>query len=309
MGESGRPLAAAAPAGVPERIDPLAHIAAVHLAVADLERVASFYTGALGLDTVHQAPGTVALGAGGDAWLLLRERRGARRAGVTTGLYHVAILTPSRRDLADALARLLAAGARLDGASDHGVSEALYLADPEQNGIEIYRDRPREEWPVENSRLRMENLPFDLDRLLGERGAGARVPSLVPAATRIGHIHLRVAGLDDAERFYVGVLGFDLVARLGHSAMFVSAGGYHHHIGLNTWGTRGAPGPPPGAPGLDRFVVGLSGETERDRVIARVHAAGVAVTGTEDGPMFEDPFTNRIVLAIGPRPISRQTEP
>ena len=131
----------------------------------------------------------------------------------------------------------------------------------------------------------------------------------VNAGARIGHIHLRVADIDRALKFYCDVLGFELMQRLGAQAAFVSAGGYHHHIGLNTWGTRGAPGPPPGAPGLDRFVVGLSGETERDRVIARVHAAGVAVTGTEDGPMFEDPFTNRIVLAIGPRPISRQTEP
>jgi catechol 2,3-dioxygenase len=180
----------------------------------------------------------------------------------------------------------------LQGVADHGVSEALYLADPDGNGIEVYRDRPREQWPVVNGQLRMGADPLDVDEILAEDGDGR---GLAPG-TIVGHVHLHVSHLDEAQRFYVDVLGFEVMQRYGPSALFVSAGGYHHHIGLNTWAGVGAPPPPSGAIGLQYFVVTLPGASARAAVEDRLRAANVPIESTPDGLLVHDPARNAILL-------------
>ncbi len=271
----------------------------VHLTVRDLEAQVSFYTDRIGLALNGRGAGTARLGAAGPDLLVLWERAQAPRAHGTTGLYHFAILVPSRPALAAALHHLLEQRTPLTGAADHLVSEALYLSDPEGNGIEIYRDRPRGEWPMEGGRVRMATDPLDLDGLLSDREPGGVDSGRLASGTTIGHVHLHVADLEAARRFYVDLLGFDLMQRYGHSALFVSAGGYHHHVGLNTWMGEGAPPSPPGAAGMHHFVVRLPDRAARAAVIARFRAAGVAIESVEEGEALADPSSNRIVLAVG----------
>src|SRR5439155_3057423 len=256
-------------------IDPATHIGAVHLTIGDLSRSVRFYEDHVGF-TLHRRDDTTAwLWAGGPDLLVLTQCERAPRVRGTTGLYHFAILVPSRADLARALRRLVDPDTGMQGAADHGVSEALYLADVDGNGIEIYRDRPREEWPRVNGQLRMGADAIDLEELLST--ADGADGSRLARETTIGHVHLHVSRLDEAQRFYVEVLGFDLMQRYGPSALFVSAGGYHHHIGLNTWAGVGAPPPPPGAIGLRHFEVRLPDAAAIDAVAERLHAAGVVV--------------------------------
>ena len=274
-------------------IDPQTAIGQVHLTISDLDRSLRFYQRQLGF-TVHQRTDrTATLGAGGPDLLVLAECENAPRVRGTTGLYHFAILVPSRGDLARALRRLVETDTVMQGAADHGVSEALYLADPDGNGIEVYRDRPREQWPHVGSTLRMGADPLDLDALLtessGDDGAG------LASGTRIGHVHLHVSRLADAERFYVDVLGFELMQRYGPSALFVSAGGYHHHFGLNTWAGVGAPPPPPGALGLDHVVVRLTAAGVAG-VVDRLRAASIPFETASGGALARDPAGNAILF-------------
>jgi catechol 2,3-dioxygenase len=273
-------------------------LGAVRLTVPDLSRSRAFYEHAIGLTASERDDGNVALGVPGEPPLI--ELRGDgpppplnRRA---TGLYHLAILTPSRLDLALALARLAEARWPLDGASDHLVSEALYLSDPDGNGIEIYRDRPREQWRRDGDELAMATLPLDIDDLIGELSNADGLQPLAPGGTRIGHVHLQVGDIAESEAFYHGVLGFDVVVRGYPGALFVSAGGYHHHIGLNTWHSAGASPPPTGAVGLRSFDVVLPTQHERDRVLARVRAAGIDVEPAHTGALVRDPSGNGVLL-------------
>jgi catechol 2,3-dioxygenase len=279
-------------------IHPDAGIGSVDLTVTDLGRSRDFYERVIGLRATEREDGTLALGVPGGAPVVALQGNHAapalnRRA---TGLYHLAVLVPSRHDLALALRRLGEARWPLDGASDHLVSEALYLSDPDGNGIEIYRDRPREEWPRADGTLQMATLPLDLDSLIGElRGPEDRADAL-PPGTRIGHVHLQVADLESAEAFYAGALGFDVVVRGYPGALFVSAGGYHHHIGLNTWHSAGAGPAPPGAVGLRSFEVTLPGEEELERTLAGLAAAGVEAEHTNGSAVVYDPSGNAVVL-------------
>lgn len=278
-------------------IHPETAIGAVHLAVRDLERALAFYRERLGF-AVQRREGNVAqLGAGGATLVVLVGEPDARTVRGTTGLYHFAVLLPSRPSLAGVLRHLGRTNTPLHGASDHRVSEALYLADPEGNGIELYRDRPRAEWPRDGSRIAMATDALDVDDLLAEpEPAAARGDGALPPGTLIGHVHLHVADVAAAEAFYCDVLGFDLTARYGPSASFVSAGGYHHHIGFNTWAGRGAPPPPPDATGLRHFEVRLPDEAARERVVERLRAAGAAISGTPTGLLVRDPSSNGILL-------------
>jgi len=277
-------------------IDPATSIGTVELTVGDLDAQAAFYRDAIGLRELRRAGDTVELGvadADGALVALIHRPDAPPRPPRTTGLFHLALLVPSRAELARAVRRVAAAGWRLTGASDHLVSEALYLDDSEGNGIEIYRDRPREEWEWEGDELRMATLPLDLDGVLatvaeGETGDG------MTEGTRIGHVHLQVADIAEAEQFYVGALGFEPVVRLYPGALFVAAGGYHHHLGLNTWAGVGAPPPPAGARGLRSFTVLLPDEDALAAVRVSLAAAGHETAGSTS---VSDPSGNRLELA------------
>jgi catechol 2,3-dioxygenase len=279
-------------------IDPHTAIGTVYLTVSDLGRSRDFYESVLGLSARERDDGGLALGVDGERPLIELHgdgsaRRLDRRA---TGLFHLAVLLPTRRDLAFALARLAATRWPLDGASDHLVSEALYLSDPDGNGIEIYRDRPRQEWREVEGRLQMATLPLDLRDVAGELPAGGAAPVAAPAGTRIGHVHLQVSELERTEAFYSGVLGFDVMVRGYPGALFVAAGGYHHHIGLNTWHSAGASPPAPGAVGLRHYEVQLPDAAGLETVLARIEAAGLPVQPLDDGHSVADPSGNRVLL-------------
>jgi len=282
---------------MPAVIDPATSVGDVHLTIPDLTRSVRFYESHLGFLVHRRDDRTAWLGAGGPDLLVLSQCETAPRVRGTTGLYHFAILVPTRADLARALRRLVETGTVMQGAADHGVSEALYLADPDGNGIEIYRDRPRAEWPYAGGHLRMGADPIDLDELLAEKTEHDDSATLA-GGTVIGHVHLHVSRLDDAERFYVGVLGFELMQRYGPSALFVSAGGYHHHIGLNTWAGVGAPPPPPGAIGLRHFLVRLPTTAAVEAVAARARTAGAPTEIVEGGILVRDPAGNAMKLGI-----------
>ena len=290
----------ALPTGQRDRlaIDPATSMGTVRLTVSDLDRSREFYERAIGLRPSELEDGGVGLGADGGPPLV--ELHGDPSAAPldrsAPGLFHLAILLPTRVDLAVALARLANARIALDGASDHLVSEALYLSDPDGNGIEIYRDRPREDWGVRDGELQMATLPLDLDSVLNELGDRSKLAQRVPADTRIGHVHLQVSDVDEAERFYSGLLGFDVTVRGYPGALFVSAGGYHHHLGLNTWHSAGSPPAVPGAIGLQSFEIVLPTREELDRVLERVRAAGIEVADVPNGSLIRDPFGNGILL-------------
>jgi catechol 2,3-dioxygenase len=273
----------------------------VRLAVSDLDRSRDFYERAIGLRSSERDDGTLAFGVAGERPLieLHGDPSAPRLDRRATGLYHLAVLVPSRLDLALALARVSEARWPLDGASDHLVSEALYLSDPDGNGIEIYRDRPREEWPRADGDLAMDTLPLDLDSVLGELAGARELQPLAPTGTKIGHVHLQVSDIREAEAFYSGVLGFDVIVRGYPGALFVSAGGYHHHLGLNTWNSAGAGPPAPGTIGLRNFEITLPDARELDRVLERVSAAGIELRHEGDGSLIRDPSRNGVLLRAG----------
>lgn len=281
---------------LPNSINPKAHIGTVALRVANLDRSLSFYEGILGFRRIERSAGTATLGAQ-DAipFLALREVPGAPpQPQWSTGLYHFAILLPTRGDLGRALTRMVEAGLEI-GQADHLVSEALYLSDPDGNGIEVYRDRPRDTWNWVGGTVRMAVDPLDLRAIMDE-GRGEEWHGL-PVGTTIGHIHLQVAEIPQAEYFYHTVLGFDITAHMP-GALFVSAGGYHHHIGLNTWLSRGAdPAPETGA-GLQSFVIALPDREALEEVRARLAAHDVPFQGQGDEIIVADPWRNQIRLAV-----------
>ena len=276
-------------------------IGAVHLTIADLERSVGFYEGHLGFRTHRRNPAMAALGAGAEDLLVLHESASAARATRTTGLYHFAILVPSRLELAYSLRRLAERRTPMQGFSDHGVSEAIYLADPDGNGIEVYRDRPRAEWPIADGRLRMVSEPLDIEDLLGEtektRERADGPWAGLTSGTRIGHVHLHVSFLEDTTEFYGGVLGFTLTQRYGESALFFAAGDYHHHVGANVWAGVGAPRPPAGAIGLHHFEVRLPDQGAVAEVVSRVRGAGRDVRITDAGAEVADPSGNQIMFS------------
>jgi catechol 2,3-dioxygenase len=265
-------------------------IGRVELVVRDLERSIAFYEGPVGLELLErEVDGEAVFGAGDRRLLVLRgEPEAPPRPPRTTGLFHFAILVPSRANLARALNRLVEHGWRLTGASDHLVSEALYLDDPDGIGIEIYRDRPRDEWPHEGGTIQMATLPLDLQGVMSELPGGGGAEGGMAAGTRVGHVHLNVADIGDSERFWSDGVGFDVTVRTYPGALFVSAGGYHHHLGLNTWNGPGAPPPPAGAIGLERFEI----VTDPPAVAAaaeRLRASGVEVDDHDGAARARDP--------------------
>lgn len=273
-------------------------IGLISLTVSDLERSLRFYTQALGMRLLDRSGGTARLGSSERPWLELVEKPGARKPRGTTGLYHFAILYPSRLELAQAVRRLALENAPFEGASDHGVSEAIYLHDPDGAGIEIYRDRPRDEWPRdERGNMLMVTDPLDVDNLLDElEGLSGDWPGMDPA-TRIGHIHLHVSNISRAEVFYTGLLGLNLMQRYGPSAAFFSAGEYHHHVGINTWNGEGAIPPPEGSAGLRYYEIEIPSPDVRAHIREDLRKSGAAVEEHDACFFFRDPAGNRIAIA------------
>jgi catechol 2,3-dioxygenase len=272
-------------------VAPATTVGAVHLVVADLDQSVGFYERSIGLRTLEREDGGASLGTGSEPLLVLREEPGAPPADGYAGLFHFALLVPTRLDLARWLAHAISERVPLTGASDHFVSEAVYLRDPDHHGIEIYRDRPREHW--EGQVARMGTWPLDVESVLGELPEGPPEFAGLADGTRMGHVHLRVAEIDSTVAFYRDVLGFELMAQLGPQAAFLSAGGYHHHIGANVWESRGRPQAPPGTARLLAAEVLLPDEGERDRLASRVPAAEEG----DDGVLVHDPSGNALLLA------------
>lgn len=236
-------------------LPPDAHIGQVSLTVSNLDRSIAFYRDVLGFRESRSDGGVAYLGADARTLVELHEKPQAiPKPRRSTGLYHVAILVPSRAALGRSLRRLSDRRWPMTGASDHLVSEALYLDDPDGLGIEIYRDRASDEWPRRDGQLAMATDPLDLQGVFDEPGAEAPWTGLDPG-TMIGHVHLHVPHLDSAEAFYCGRIGFEPTVRGYPGALFVAAGGYHHHLGLNTWTGIGAPPPPEHAVGLRSFTI------------------------------------------------------
>jgi catechol 2,3-dioxygenase len=270
---------------------------AVHLTVADLDRSLVYYRDAIGLAARERGGSRASLGTADAELLVLVEEPGAMPVRRHTGLFHYALRLPERTDLARWLGHAARTGVPLAGMSDHFVSEAIYLTDPDGHGIEIYRDRPREAWEGQVwSRLTTE--PLDVPSLLGELDDPATEPfDGLPAGTDMGHVHLQVADTAEAIAFYRDVLGFELMAELVGSAAFFGAGGYHHHIGANTWQSRGAGPPPPGSAALRRATIDLPDAGERDRLAGRVADAGGEPQERADGVLVRDP--SGIALLLG----------
>jgi catechol 2,3-dioxygenase len=279
-------------------IPPDTSIGKVRLRVADLDDLTTFYERVIGLPAVERGGDVVRLGAvGGEPLIELLGAPDAPPApSFSTGLFHLAILVPDRAELARSLQRVAGAGWRLTGASDHLVSEALYLQDPEGNGIEIYRDRPREEWRRNGDELAMATLPLDLESILGELDPSERQADGMPGGTTMGHVHLQVADIPAAERFDTRALGLDVMVRSYPGALFLAAGGYHHHIGLNTWQSEGAPPPPEGSLGLDRYELVLPSAAERDSAADRLAEVGADPQRLDEGVVASDPSGNRVLL-------------
>jgi len=253
----------------------------VHLTVTDLDRSISFYEDAIGLRLHRRTDPVAGMGVGGEDLLVLHEEPAARRAGRHAGLYHYALLFPSREELARAALRLAATRTPVQGASDHGTHEAIYLPDPDNNGIELAADRPRERWPRPLDYIGGPH-PLDLDGLLaavaGEEPRDESGPGLV-----IGHVHLHVGDLERGLGFYRDVLGFELMTFMPGAAAFVAAGGYHHHLGFNVWRGEGVPPVPEGGVGLRHWTVLLEESGEVAAVRERVLAAGIESEEGEGG--------------------------
>jgi catechol 2,3-dioxygenase len=270
---------------------------AVHLIVGDLDRSLDYYGRDIGLDVLAREEGRASVGAGGAELLGLVEEPGARPAAGHTGLYHFALRVPERSDLARWLAHAARDRVPLVGMSDHFVSEALYLADPDGHGIEIYHDRPRDVWEGKvGSRLTTD--PLDVGSLLGELDDPSTAPfDGLPGGTDMGHVHLQVADIPEAVAFYRDVLGFALQAELLGSAAFFGAGGYHHHVGANIWHSRGASPAPAGTAALRRATIVLPDAEARDAVAARVADSGQEPEAGEDGVLVRDPSGNKLLLS------------
>jgi catechol 2,3-dioxygenase len=287
-------FSAAVPALLPDTVA----LGGVELTVTDIARSIDFYTRVVGLALQRNEDGRAVLGAGEQHLLVLHENRTATPPARRAGLYHFALLHSSREELARAAMRIAKARARIDGASDHGTHEAIYLPDPDGIGIELAADRPRERWADFSGADFMAHgpAPLDVGNLL-ESIAGEQPTELAGSGLRMGHVHLHVGDLDSATRFYRDGLGFAVTMELP-SAVFFAAGGYHHHVAVNVWRGVGVPPAPPDAIGLRHWTVVLGSDAERDVVRERVDALGFVVDQHDDGLLARDDANIAVLLSL-----------
>ncbi len=289
-------------------IHPATMIGLVSLRVANLENQLAFYQQVLGFKLHWREGNKAGLGAGGADLLVLTEEPNLKKYRGVTGLYHFAVLFPNRHELAIAIARLSSLKYR-NHPTDHIMTKTTYLDDPEGNGIELYCESPEDgSWTLKDGKYETRRKdgtwsdgrePLDVEALFKHIKEDDRLDLPVPPETRVGHMHLHTRNLQEAVDFYHNILGFDVMGVVPDFQMaFVSAGGYHHHIGLNTWQGAGAPPPPVDAVGLHHFTVDFPDQQSLDEVIARVDAAGLPSNRTEAGLLLHDPSQNGVVLRI-----------
>ncbi|WP_338779951.1 VOC family protein [Metabacillus sp. FJAT-52054] len=277
---------------------PYTYVSTVTLLTGDLKRAEEFYTSIIGLNVLEKSQEKVSLTADGvHPILTLQQQNGMMpKEPRRTGLYHFAILLPSRKDLSSFLHHLIHTQYPVQGASDHLVSEAIYFADPDGNGIEIYADRPSNHWRWTDGQIEMATHALQAENLLSEstvadwRG--------MPSDTVMGHIHLHVSNLDDAERFYTEGLGFEVVSKYGDQALFISTGGYHHHLGLNTWNGAGAAKPSENSVRMGSFTIVYPSAEERQNAVSRLEKLGAETITNNDVILAADPSGNWIHLAV-----------
>jgi catechol 2,3-dioxygenase len=280
----------------------------VALTVANLENQIVFYTQVLGFKLHWRDRNRAGLGAGGADLLRLTEEPNRKRYRGATGLYHFAVLFPNRRELARAMARLFAYKYE-NYPTDHIMTKTTYLDDPEGNGIELYAESPEDgTWSLANGEyitrradgsLSSGREPLDVKALFETLQEEDKLDQSIPPETRVGHVHLHIRDIEEAVDFYHGIIGFDVmgVAKAFRMA-FVSAGGYHHHLGLNTWQGEGAPPPPADAVGLRYLTIEFPDQEALDQVIERIDAAGIPSNRTEDGLLIHDPSENGVMLSL-----------
>ncbi len=274
------------------------HLGSFTLAVADLDRAVDFYSQMLGIPEISRENGRVVLGADSKPLVILNEKAGANRPPRnSTGLYHAAILLPSRADLARLVGHLAQTKYPLSGYADHLVSEAFYLNDPDGNGIELYRDRPRSEWPMDGDLVHMENAPIDFDDFFADAEREGKPWTGMPAGTTLGHMHLKIGNDKDAQAFYTDVVGFSVMAYYP-SAVFVSAGGYHHHLGLNMWESRGGSAKPADAVGLEEWSIVVPDAVALNAAADRLSTAGALIERGDDFVLFADPWGTKARIVV-----------
>ncbi|KGA97464.1 glyoxalase [Alkalihalobacillus alcalophilus ATCC 27647 = CGMCC 1.3604] len=275
--------------------EPITFVGQVNLKIQNLERSIAFYKEVIGFKVLEQTSRSAKFSADGKIALLSVEQpeHVVPKQGRTTGLYHFALLLPKRTDLANIVQHFAKIGLQF-GSSDHLVSEALYLSDPDGNGIEIYVDRDPSEWNWKNKVVEMTVEPLNFPDLLSI--GNEQSWKGLPIETTMGHIHLHVSELSKTEEFYIKGLGFEVVNQFGSQALFISDGKYHHHIGLNTWNGVGASAPPPNSVGLESFILMLSSEEKKNKIIAQLKGIGASVTEKSGSIITTDPSGNRIHL-------------
>jgi catechol 2,3-dioxygenase len=289
-------------------IHPKTLMGAISLKVANLDNQLEFYQKAMGFKLHWREGNKAGLGAGGADLLLLTEEPNLKKYRGVTGLYHVAYVFPSKRELAIAMARLFAIKYP-NSPTDHIMTKTTYLDDLEGNGIELYCESPEDgTWKFANGKYESYRKDgswsngreaLDVDELFSHLKEDDKLDVSIPPETRVGHVHLHVRNVEEAVDFYHGILGFDVMGLAKAYQMgFVSAGGYHHHLGLNTWQGEGAPPPPADALGLRYFTIDLPDQKAYDEVVARVDAAGLSSNQTEAGLLLHDPSQNGVILRV-----------
>ena len=289
-------------------IHPKTMMGHISLTVANLENQLTFYQQAMGFKLHWHDGNKAGLGAGGNDLLLLTEEPNLKKYRGVTGLYHVAYLFPNRRELAITMARLFALKYP-NSPTDHIMTKTTYLDDLEHNGIELYCESPEDgSWSMTSGdfvtrradgSLSNGREALDLDELFSHLTEDDKLDVSVPPEMKIGHVHLHVRDVNEAVDFYHGIIGFDVMGNAKNmQAAFISAGGYHHHLGLNTWQGKNAPPPPPDAVGLRHFTIDLPNQTAYDEVVARVDAAGIPSNQTDDGLLLHDPSQNGVILRV-----------
>jgi catechol 2,3-dioxygenase len=289
-------------------IHPKTLMGSISLTVANLDNQLEFYQKALGFKLHWHEGNKAGLGSGGHDFLLLTQEPNLKKYRGVTGLYHVAYLFPNRRELAIAMARLFALKYP-NSPTDHILTKTTYLDDLEGNGIELYAESPEDgTWTFKDGKYESTRADgswsdgreaLDVEALFKHLTDDDRLDAPVPPDLKIGHVHLHVRDVDEAIDFYHGILGFDVMGVAKQYQMgFISAGGYHHHLGLNTWQGRGAPPPPPDAVGLRYYTIDLPDQKAYDEVVARVDAAGIPSNRTEAGLLLHDPSQNGVILRV-----------